>query len=198
MKYGFFVVMGGVGVSVQDIYDKREMVVLTAEAVRNLAENKKHIKFPAPRIEDKSKAGIMEKALVILQVLWMVLQCLARRCYGLPLSLLEIHTIVHVVIAILMYSFWFYISHKRLFSGLILIETCRNHMTLKILSLWIRPRSRVSSQKWLLKIFTLLNTDESMFSPHPILKDITLFCLNWFPKDNKRNLIGYSNRPISR
>jgi hypothetical protein len=22
--------------------------------------------------------------------------------------------------------------------------------------------------------------------------------LNWFPKDNKRNLIGYSNRPISR
>jgi len=65
---------------------------------------------PAAAIEDRSKANIIQKALVILQVTWMAVQCITRRVYGLPVSLLEIHTMVHVICALTVYAFWFEVS----------------------------------------------------------------------------------------
>jgi hypothetical protein len=61
-------------------------------------------------IEDRSKADFIQKGLVIVQVGWMVIQCTARRAYGLPLTLLEVHTMVHVVCALIMYLFWIKVS----------------------------------------------------------------------------------------
>ncbi|KAF7516689.1 hypothetical protein G7054_g14046 [Neopestalotiopsis clavispora] len=65
--------------------------------------------FPVTRdlIDDKSKANNFQKGLVLLQVGWFAIQCTARKAYGLPLSLLEIHTVVHVATASIMYVFWF-------------------------------------------------------------------------------------------
>jgi hypothetical protein len=40
-------------------------------------------------------------------VLWMVLQCCIRAAMGLPLALLEIHTLIHALCALAMYAFWF-------------------------------------------------------------------------------------------
>lgn len=65
--------------------------------------------LPPPRevVEDKSKHNFFEKGLVLLQVSWFAVQCIARWVYGLPVSLLELHTLVHVVSAMFMYVFWF-------------------------------------------------------------------------------------------
>jgi hypothetical protein len=49
----------------------------------------------------------LQKIIVVGQVLWMVLQCIARTAYHLPLSLLEIHTMFHVACALLLYICWF-------------------------------------------------------------------------------------------
>ncbi|KAI2777361.1 hypothetical protein F4815DRAFT_481826 [Daldinia loculata] len=37
----------------------------------------------------------------------MVIQCISRKAYRLPLTLLEIHTMVHVVCAFILYICWF-------------------------------------------------------------------------------------------
>ena len=58
-------------------------------------------------IDDRSKANVLGKALVCLQITWMLVECIARKAAGLPLTLLEIHTFVHVVCAISLYAFWF-------------------------------------------------------------------------------------------
>lgn len=66
--------------------------------------------LPLERVEaihDKSKADVLAKFLVCVQGLWMLSQALGRKIEGLPLTLLELNTIMHVVCAILMYVLWF-------------------------------------------------------------------------------------------
>ncbi|KAI5810408.1 hypothetical protein BZA77DRAFT_254877 [Pyronema omphalodes] len=62
---------------------------------------------PLKSIRDKSKADVLAKGLVCFQVLWMTIQTISRKIEGLPLTVLEIHTLVHVVCAIFMYVLWF-------------------------------------------------------------------------------------------
>jgi membrane protein implicated in regulation of membrane protease activity len=57
-------------------------------------------------IDDKSKANILAKILICVQVLWMVGQVLERKVAEYPITLLEIHTIVHVICALTMYILW--------------------------------------------------------------------------------------------
>ena len=45
--------------------------------------------------------------MVCVQAGWFIVQCIARVAQGLPLSLLEIHVVAHVFIALLMYLLWF-------------------------------------------------------------------------------------------
>ncbi|KAH8668060.1 hypothetical protein BGZ60DRAFT_564343 [Tricladium varicosporioides] len=106
MKYAFFVVMGGLLVRVDDIHDEREFVALTLNGVLQLAVDGHFPSIPQSKIDDRSKADFVQKVLVIIQVLWMATQCLARLLYKLPLSLIEIHTIVHVLCALVMFLFW--------------------------------------------------------------------------------------------
>jgi hypothetical protein len=105
--------MGGLVVDIRDLSDDYKEVTLTTEGVRMLAEFERY--FPPEvtqdTIQDKSKAGLIQKGLVIIQVGWMVIQCIARRAYGLPLTLLEVHTLVHVVCALIMYLFWIEVSY---------------------------------------------------------------------------------------
>lgn len=50
------------------------------------------------------------KCLVCMQVVWFVIQCVARAAAKYPLILVEIHTIVHVVCALSMYILWWKVS----------------------------------------------------------------------------------------
>jgi hypothetical protein len=110
LKYGFFVVMGGFEVSVSEIYDDTEKMSLRPNGVIQLAKLGYTLNVSEASIDDKGKANLVQKSLVMLQVTWMATQCITRRAYGFPLTLLEIHTMVHVVCALVMYFFWFYVS----------------------------------------------------------------------------------------
>ncbi|KAK8068565.1 hypothetical protein PG996_007677 [Apiospora saccharicola] len=121
LNYGFFVVMGGLQVSLDHLKEKEtrksrifgEILdhdcrkTISAAGVVTLAQAGKFIYVSPDSITDRSKANSIQKSLVFIQIVWMALQCIFRHVYGLPLTLLEIHTLVHVASAFFMYCFWF-------------------------------------------------------------------------------------------
>ncbi|KAF8537307.1 hypothetical protein BDD12DRAFT_780639, partial [Trichophaea hybrida] len=82
-------------------------MTITFSGLITLARAKEFLEIDCETINDKSKADVLAKGLVIFQVVWMVVQVVARKIKGLPLTLLEIHTLVHVFCALVMYCFWF-------------------------------------------------------------------------------------------
>ena len=50
----------------------------------------------------------MAKLLVCTQAGWMLIQVICRTALRLPTSLLEVHTVAHVVCALLMYAIWWH------------------------------------------------------------------------------------------
>lgn len=131
LRYTFFIVMGGVRVhtstlakflspdelqKVADMYsaaslgekpDDRPTWQLTPVGLLDLARLGHWLYISPQRIRDRSKADGLQKCLVLLQVSWMLASCVARKAYGLPLTLLEVYIIVHIVCAFAMYAFWF-------------------------------------------------------------------------------------------
>lgn len=57
-------------------------------------------------IKDKSKTDGLAKALVLLQVTWMLLQTFGRMASLIPTSLLEVNTIGHIMCAFVVYLLW--------------------------------------------------------------------------------------------
>lgn len=109
--------MGGLEVSIKDIQHfttrwaergtlESGTLRLSVNGVLQLARMGYFIPIPPSGIEDKSKADTLQKFLIMTQVLWMATQCIVREAYGLPVSLIEIHTMVHVVCALVMFVFW--------------------------------------------------------------------------------------------
>jgi hypothetical protein len=106
LKYGFFVAMGGVEIT-HPSENSDDIRTLSIKGVKELAkQNIDAVKVSRSSIDDRSKADLLQKGLVLLQVTWMAVQCIARKAYGLPITLLELHTMVHVVCAFSMYAFW--------------------------------------------------------------------------------------------
>lgn len=54
-------------------------------------------------VKDKSKTDKLAKTLVYFQAGWMILQVVSRAASGLHITLLEIHTVLHVIYAIITY-----------------------------------------------------------------------------------------------
>ena len=63
-------------------------------------------------ISGRSKADGLGKALVCLQVGWMIVQPLARVASRLPIALLEPHTVSHVVCSAILYVMCWYKPHN--------------------------------------------------------------------------------------
>ncbi|EGO58801.1 hypothetical protein NEUTE1DRAFT_99001 [Neurospora tetrasperma FGSC 2508] len=122
MKFCYFVVMGGLQVDISDIkpsdhvqfyfhgHNMPETLPLSADGVIELAKLgpgylEKLLVEPAV-IEDKSKGALVQKCVVLVQVAWMGIQCIARKAAGYPVSLLELHTFGHVLVAMLLYLCW--------------------------------------------------------------------------------------------
>ncbi|MCJ1399126.1 hypothetical protein MMC11_002328 [Xylographa trunciseda] len=59
-------------------------------------------------LHDKSKSNGIAKGLAIVQISWLVAQCLARAHHGLPISELELGTIAFVACTTLSYAFWWH------------------------------------------------------------------------------------------
>ncbi|KAF5630501.1 hypothetical protein F52700_7181 [Fusarium sp. NRRL 52700] len=129
LKYAYFIIMGGVRFDVNDILSTsdldpsakkvfkdpqpeqgrkpiRRTVRAGPHAIVELASKGHWIEVLEKDIDDKSKAGVFQKALALMQILWMITQCVCRFVFGLPLTLLEIHIMLHVFFAILQYCCW--------------------------------------------------------------------------------------------
>lgn len=109
LRYGFYVVMGGLVVDVSEIYDNVSRLTLTPDGVLKFAKKTHWESFfvPDETIKDKSKADNLAKILIFFQVAWTLLQCVSRAALGYPLTVLEVHTLVHAACAMLMYGLWF-------------------------------------------------------------------------------------------
>lgn len=87
-----------------------EDITLTSKGMLLLIKSGYDVGVSMEKIEDRSKQDTVQKLLVAAQVLWMAVQCAARPLYGLPLSLLEIHTMIQVLCATFLYAFWLKVS----------------------------------------------------------------------------------------
>jgi hypothetical protein len=102
--------MGGFVIPTQDIDPAQSRSTLTVDGILSLAREGHFISIDESQISDRSKADIFAKGFVCLQVLWMLIQCIARKSAGYPLTLLELHTFVHVGCALAIYVLWFKVS----------------------------------------------------------------------------------------
>ncbi|KAE9969767.1 hypothetical protein BLS_005231 [Venturia inaequalis] len=104
--YAWYVIMGGFVLNVSPLHDYHGVMTLTHHAMLVLAKDGLFLPMSDDSIRDKSKADYLAKALVFFQVSFLVVQTIARKSQALPTSLLEIHTLVHVVCAVGMYVAW--------------------------------------------------------------------------------------------
>lgn len=56
--------------------------------------------------KNKTKTDAMGKTIVCVQGTWMIVQCIARKATGLPVTLLELHIAMNVICALIMYICW--------------------------------------------------------------------------------------------
>jgi hypothetical protein len=59
-------------------------------------------------IKDRSKGDALSKCVAILQLVWFVIQLIARYAQNLPVTLLEIDTLGVTVMACISYGLWWY------------------------------------------------------------------------------------------
>jgi hypothetical protein len=128
LKYAFFVIMGGVGFPRSQLDNNLSegymdtkwhdaifppkgsglsSFRLNSDGILDLARFGHWVYIKPESIRDRSKADGIQKSLIVLQVSWMLASCISRKAYGLPLTLLELHTMIHVVRAFVMFLFWF-------------------------------------------------------------------------------------------
>ena len=106
LSQAFFIVAGGLAIETKSFRKEPYLTVTPAGAVQ-LARLGLLSPVDEEVINDKTKADPITKAIVCVQAVWFIVQCIARVAQHLPLTLLEIHTLAHVFIAMLMYLFWF-------------------------------------------------------------------------------------------
>ena len=99
--------MGGFIVDVSHLHNTLTRLTISPKGIAFLAKHGHFVKMSDVAIKDKSKADMLAKALVCVQVSWMLVQTVSRRIVGYPITLLEVHTLVHVACAIGMYGLWF-------------------------------------------------------------------------------------------
>jgi len=64
------------------------------------------LNIPAGEIEDRSKGDFIAKTIVVMQTLWFTLQVFIRGTQGLSLTKLELTTLGHTILSVLIYWCW--------------------------------------------------------------------------------------------
>ncbi|KUI56207.1 hypothetical protein VP1G_03619 [Cytospora mali] len=115
LTHSWYAVMGGYSYNLRDgskvhLPDDRgrEQLILRDEALRFVAEHEPTVipKLSETVILDKSGASTFVKIITLFQALWFSLQCIVRMCQGLSLSLLELTTFAHCMVALLIGWLW--------------------------------------------------------------------------------------------
>lgn len=105
--YAYYVMMGGFAADVSDLHNVIKRVTFTPDGILFLSELGRTPRVEKGEIEDKSKSDHIGKILVCLQVAWSIGQAVERKLAGYPTTMLEVHTIVHVVCALSLYALWY-------------------------------------------------------------------------------------------
>ncbi|KZP11775.1 hypothetical protein FIBSPDRAFT_712944, partial [Athelia psychrophila] len=116
--HGFLAIMGGFhyyqngkpmsplqvdGVSGwDDNYGDQSLYILALVKSRSL------VPPTSDELGDKSKGDALSKTIAILQTLWFIAQCIARRVGNLAITNLEIMTLAYTVITLAMYTAWWH------------------------------------------------------------------------------------------
>ncbi|KAF7984854.1 hypothetical protein HWV62_10815 [Athelia sp. TMB] len=100
--HAFFIIMGG-----YQFYGENGPIcpVSTHDAVELVRRG--HLVAPSSdELANQSKGDALSKGVAILQTLWFMMQCIARRIEHLPLTNLEVMTLAYTVITVAMYVVW--------------------------------------------------------------------------------------------
>ncbi|RDW87827.1 hypothetical protein BP5796_03521 [Coleophoma crateriformis] len=110
LEHAFFVVMGGFAIENDYLDDSNVKVTIrrlvTVEGVLQLAKLHLVPAISLEDIDDRSQADIIAKVLVLSQITWFALQVIGRLAADLPITLLEVHTVIHVGCTIVIYLIW--------------------------------------------------------------------------------------------
>ncbi|KAL9062710.1 MAG: hypothetical protein Q9161_009754 [Pseudevernia consocians] len=135
--HGFYALMGGIAFEISDSeFEKflpsktKEIWFIGGGGIRDLIEDEdgRNIipNLSEEEIKSKSKANGLAKALVCIQALWFIAQCLTRLAQRIPISLLELNTFGHAVCALLIYLLWwekpFEVDYPTMTDGQILLD----------------------------------------------------------------------------
>ena len=113
---GFYATMGGFvfdasSPAIRDIipYDpSRPYLTLTAKGLHLLGECGYLPDIDEEDIKDKSKSDGLTKLIAVAQAAWMIVQIVGRLISNQPVTLLEVNTMSHVLIAFAVYLLWWY------------------------------------------------------------------------------------------
>lgn len=107
LEGAFFVCMGGYSVGPAHLFSTFDNTLTTTGFIGCMKSGLIAKDFVNKRvIVDKGKAEMLGKSLVCVQALWMVVQCIVRKASGLPITLLELHVVMHVICTMVMYACW--------------------------------------------------------------------------------------------
>ncbi|KAF8535120.1 hypothetical protein BDD12DRAFT_808816 [Trichophaea hybrida] len=103
LKWCFFVVMGGISAEIGD----ETKVIMPEKFVQYVKDGviKEEI-FHKETLADKGQASNIAKLLVYAQITWLLIEISARKVVGLPITLLEVHVVIQIMMALVMYRFW--------------------------------------------------------------------------------------------
>lgn len=105
---GFAIDLDAADDSLASLFGDYRRLTLTARGLALLAECGHVPEISAHEIRDKNKADGLAKLLVCIQAGWMIVQVTSRSATGLATTLLEVHTVAHVVCALVMYVIWWH------------------------------------------------------------------------------------------
>ncbi|PSN66377.1 hypothetical protein BS50DRAFT_526400 [Corynespora cassiicola Philippines] len=115
LSHSFYATMGGFAIELDEkessytcLFGEAKRLTLTAKGVALLAHCGHLPNISADDIKDKNKTDSLAKFLVCVQAGWMVVQVTTRRATNLPSTLLEVHTVAHVVCALIVYAIWWH------------------------------------------------------------------------------------------
>ncbi|KKY36664.1 hypothetical protein UCDDA912_g03336 [Diaporthe ampelina] len=115
MTHSWYAVMGGYSYKLRDglkvfLPDdhNRDQLILRDEALRFVAEHEPSVipQLSVLDIQDKSSSSTFVKIIALFQALWFSLQCVVRMAQGLSISLLELTTFAHCIVALIIGWLW--------------------------------------------------------------------------------------------
>ncbi|KAF7973379.1 hypothetical protein HWV62_15475 [Athelia sp. TMB] len=114
--HGFFIIMGGFhyyqdGKPIWPIPFKYIMQVEDSYkdiGVFALVKSRALAPPTTDELKDKSKGDTLSKTVAVVQTLWFIAQCIARRAQGMAITNLEIMTLAYTVITVAMYAAWWH------------------------------------------------------------------------------------------